>query len=254
MVGAGHATKARNQLPRCEPDRTLPGCFFAVDHSEHPEHRKLRFARIRRAKWLLRFAPRRARFHHYPLIGRFAAVARKRAYLWSFKTEYVRPALYAGSIIAMLPIMGIQVPVAFCAALLLRGNVMVLAGLQFITNPLTALPLYYGTYQLGQAVIAASGFGSSVEVAPADLDSLATVTVPHVETLATTPPPELAWTQGLGTAFNSWVIGGVIAGAVLGLVLDLLWQFGLRRAAVHKAKVAARHHHSDSTPPITPPQ
>lgn len=215
-----------------------------MDH-EHHEHRKRRWARIRRVKALLRYTPRRARFHHYPLIGRFADVARKRAYLWSFRKENVRPALYAGAIIALLPIMGIQVPTAFCVALLLRANVMVLAGLQFITNPLTAIPIYFVTYEVGHFIIRASGFGTSVE-----LD--ATVPLPPTEALLHTPPAHLNWTQGLGTAFNAWVIGGIVVGALLGLILDIIWRNAVASAQAHRIKVAERKQHSDSTPPVAP--
>ncbi|MCC5022207.1 MAG: DUF2062 domain-containing protein [Candidatus Synoicihabitans palmerolidicus] len=188
--------------------------------------------------------------HRYPLIGRFANVTRKRAYLWSFKSEYVRPALYAGAIIALLPVIGLQMLVAFLAALLLRANVMVLAGLQVISNPLSALPLYYGTYKLGQAVINASGFGCSVEIDPST-DPTAVLVVEPVFTLS---PAEWTWTQGFGTAINSCIIGGVIAGAILGLILDLIWKCGVQRAFAHKTKGEQRKHDSDSTPPIPTPE
>ena len=79
--------------------------------------------------------------HKYPVIGRFAEFARKRAYLWSFKTEDLRPSFYAGSILSLLPLMGVQLPVALILSLALRGNFMVMGGLQFITNPFTAVPV-----------------------------------------------------------------------------------------------------------------
>ncbi|WP_221029551.1 DUF2062 domain-containing protein [Actomonas aquatica] len=218
-----------------------------MDHDHH-EHRKRRWARIRRVKALLRYTPRRARFHRYPVIGRFADVARKRAYLWSFRKEHVRPALYAGAIAALLPIMGVQVPVAFALALLLRSNVMILVGLQFITNPFTAAPLYYGTYQLGHWIILQSGFGVSTEVVPGD----AGVPLEQTGGLDLHGPDELAWTQTLGTTFNSLVLGGVIAGALLGLILDIIWRNGVAQAEAHRVKVAERKRHSDSTPPVPP--
>jgi uncharacterized protein (DUF2062 family) len=130
------------------------------EHAAQQEH----FARLRRLKQLLRFLPRRAMFHKYPLVGRFAAAARKRAYLWSFKTAHLRPSFYGGSILAVMPLMGVQLPLAFILCLLLRGNFMVMGGLQFITNPFTAAPVYYATHQLGKTVIEFSGFGSSIEV------------------------------------------------------------------------------------------
>jgi len=202
---------------------------------------------------MLRFLPRKARFHRYPVVGRFADIARQRAYLWSFRTENVRPSLYAGAIVALLPIMGVQTLAAFLLALLLRSNVMLLIGLQFITNPFTAAPIYYGTYQLGQAVIEASGFGVSSEVEP--VESLITLENSEPELADDkTAPRELAWTQRLGTTVNSLVIGGIIAGGFLGLIFDQIWRFGAARAAAHHAKVEERKRHSDSTPPFTPPE
>jgi uncharacterized protein len=218
---------------------------------ESHEQRHARFARIRRTKWLLRFTPRRASLHRYPLIGRFADLARKRSYLWSFRTEHVRPALYAGSVTALLPIMGVQLPVAFILALLLRANVMVLGGLQFITNPFTAVPIYYSTYQLGQAIIAQSGFGSSVDVV---LDDRIEAPPPASEAHDEEPPhAEVKWTRRFGTAINAFVLGGVIGGTLVGFVLDLLWRFGVSRAERHREKVALAQKHSRSTKRRTPP-
>ncbi|MCF3650386.1 DUF2062 domain-containing protein [Synoicihabitans lomoniglobus] len=218
-----------------------------MDQSEHPENRQRRFARIRRAKWMLRYLPRRARFHRYPLIGRFADAARKMPYLWSFRKEDVRPALYAGAIVAVLPIMGVQVPVAFGLALLLRCNVMLLIGLQFITNPFTAAFIYFGTYQLGHWIIGASGFGASGEFVPVDGGT----PLEHTGA-AGMEPVDLAWTQTLGTTVNSLVLGGIIAGALLGLILDILWRNGVAQAVAHKAKVEERKRRSGSTPPVPP--
>ncbi len=225
-------------------ERFPPLSPVAVDH-DHPEHRKRRFARIRRVKALLRYAPRRARFHRYPVIGRFADLARKRAYLWSFRQEDVRPALYAGAIAALLPTMGVQVPLAFGLALLLRCNVMILVGLQFITNPVTAAPLYYATYQLGHWIILKSGFGVSTEIVPGDSGT----PLEHAGHFDIHGPEALAWTQTLGTTLNSLLLGGLIAGALLGFVLDILWRNGVAQAQAHKVKVAERKRRSDSTPP-----
>jgi uncharacterized protein (DUF2062 family) len=233
--------------------------------AEDHHHRKEHFARIRRTKLFLRFMPRKAVFHKYPFIGRFADVARKRSYLWSFKTPEVRPALYVGSVLAFMPALGVQLPAAFLLALLLRLNVMVLGGLQFITNPLTAPAIYYGTYQLGKAVIDASGFGRSIEVvedahpyvAPERAPRATPATpAPAPSSPATAPAPdddapfEIKWSRVLGTTFNALIIGGVLAGLIVGGVLDLLWRFGAARAARHRERVAARRRaRSHSTPP-----
>jgi uncharacterized protein (DUF2062 family) len=226
---------------------------------ESHEQRHARFARIRRTKWLLRFTPRRASLHRYPLIGRFADFARKRSYLWSFRGDNVRPAIYAGSITALLPIMGVQLPVAFILAVLLRANVMVLGGLQFVTNPFTAWFVYPATYQLGKAVIHASGFGSSVDVTEGQPDAAPPATAVEPESTEDDNSPHplshpaLKWTRRFGTAINALVLGGVLAGGAMGFVLDLLWRFGVARTQKHRAKVAEDRRHSRSTRGRTPP-
>lgn len=200
-------------------------------HEEHPKRRAERFARIRRLKQMLRFMPRRAMMHKYPLVGRFAAMARKRAYLWSLKPTAIRPALYAGSILSLLPVMGIQLPIAFILSLLLRGNFMVMGGLQFITNPFTAAPIYYATHELGAGVIRFAGFGEAPRSAtPGEpILPLSKVASGAVEPpfLATPPPPKAApasRTRRIATAFNALIVGGIISGAILGLILDVLYR------------------------------
>lgn len=200
-------------------------------HDEHPHHRAERFARIRRVKQMLKFMPRRAVMHKYPIVGRFAEGARKRAYLWSLKPEHMRPAFYAGSILSLLPVMGAQLPLALLLSLLLRANFMVMGGLQFITNPFTAAPIYYATHQLGAYVIRHVGIGESLPAADPD-EAVLPLNEPiegsHVEAPAKTAAPRSTITPSrvrrIGTAINALILGGVISGAALGLVLDILYR------------------------------
>ena len=124
------------------------------------EHRQRHHQRIRWTKALLRFVPRRAVFHRYPLVGRFAAYARSRPFLWSFKAGNLTRAYYAGAILALLPVMGLQLPLALGCAVVLRTNLMVLGGMQFITNPATVW-IYGGTWWVGDSIIQATFFGFS---------------------------------------------------------------------------------------------
>jgi uncharacterized protein (DUF2062 family) len=120
--------------------------------------KKLRSDRIRRVKRWLRPLPRRTNIHRYPGLKWFAEGARKRAYIWSFRLEYLIPAIYAGCILAFLPLFGIQLPLALLLAILLRANLPVLAGLQLISNPLTILPIYFTAYQIGRLFLGIFGF------------------------------------------------------------------------------------------------
>lgn len=218
------------------------------------EHaRKDRHARFRLWKQVLRYVPRRAAFHRYPFVGRFAEIARKRSYLWSFKMPQLRPAFYAGSILSLMPVMGVQLPAAFILAMLLRANFMVLGGLQFITNPVTAAPIYYTTHQLGKNIIQWSGFGHSIPVEEDLLDPASIATIDSLE-----PPPdpnqmeeEIHWGRRIGSAINALVIGGAVAGTLLGAALDFSWRILTER-------YGPKHLHgrraSRSTEPTGPPQ
>lgn len=124
-----------------------------LDESERQresERRRSRHSRIRRAKQILRPLPRRATLHKWPVLKWFAKSTRKMPYLWSFRVREVSIALYVGCVIAFLPILGIQIPLAFAAALVLRGNLPIFIGVQMITNLATAGFIYTTTTLLGR--------------------------------------------------------------------------------------------------------
>jgi uncharacterized protein len=121
----------------------------------HEEQRlfRQRRERIARVKRILRWMPRRTNVHRYPVLKWFASAARKRLYLWSFRARAVVPALYAGTILALMPLYGVQMALAVLCAFALRANLPVLFSLQFITNPLTVLPAYFACFQIGRIVL-----------------------------------------------------------------------------------------------------
>ncbi len=203
------------------PRRVL---LYPLAMSEPDLERSRRHANTRRAKRLLRYAPRRAVFHRYPLIGRFAALARRRAYLWSFKPKHIRPALYAGSVLSLWPVMGIQLILAFITALMTRSNVMVVGALQFITNPFTAAPIYYGTYRVGKYVLMLTGFAGGA-VPHTDSAGEVTITITPGELL----PHKFAWASAFGSTVMALFVGGTICGLVLAAILDVIymttWKF-----------------------------
>jgi len=231
---------------------------------ENPHHRSLRFARIRRAKFLLRFMPRRARFHTYPIVGRFAAFARKRNFLWSFRYDQLRPSFYAGAILSLLPLYGLQLPLAFFVCLLFRTNFMVLGGLQFITNPVTIAPVYYGTYKLGMWVMDSSGYGHTQP--PATLPDDHSLALPDTglelkdyDGLQDPATGEPRWSPRFGTRINALILGGLISGAIVGAIIDLLWRWlvlpaAILRQARKKITAVVTPHDSDSASnPPNPP-
>lgn len=216
---------------------------------EHTHQHLIRFARIRRAKFWLRYMPRRARFHTYPVVGRFAAFARKRSYLWSFSYPQLRPAFYLGSILTLLPVLG-QLPIAFGLCLFFRTNFMVLGGLQFVSNLLTLPFIIAGCYKLGITVMRATGLDRLAWIIPA-----AAPVDPELG-----PTPALA-EPGFASKFflygTALTIGGILAGLVLGAALDLLWRRLVLPAARHHAArkpvTAVVTPHDNSSPPPPSP-
>jgi len=177
-----------------------------------------RYRRIRRTKRLLRPLPRRATLHRYPFLKRFAHVARRRPYLWSFRVRKMTPSFYAGSIIALMPFYGFQIPLAFVAALALRSNLPIAVALQFITNPLT-LWLYYFTHSVGEWVIRTFGY--------------------------TFPDSTMGQVIAVPAAASA---GGVICGTCLGAALDLIY-----RLLAYEAKKHHWHLPRRKRPEVTPP-
>jgi uncharacterized protein (DUF2062 family) len=184
----------------------------AMPVRSHPLHRKW-LARRRRIRGWLRPLPRRANVDRYPIIKWFADAARKRPYLWSFKRQHVVASLYAGSVLALLPVYGLQVVIGLALAILVRGNLTVMIALQMITNPLTLGPIYLATHELGQKLIDVSGLGAG----PSDV----------------------------GTHINALVVGGVVAGLALALVLDLSWRLLAWEARRFRAQLRALHERFD---------
>jgi len=181
------------------------------------EHR----ARLRRLRRFLRPLPRRANVGRYPIIKWFANAARSRPYLWSFRRSHVIPALYLGSVLAMLPLYGVQLGLAFIAALLVRGNLTVMAAIQFVSNPLTVGPIYYANYVVGAWLIDVTGMGMGHDT--------------------------------VATKINAMFIGGTILGLGLAVVVDLLWRFAVWEANRFKARMERLRREAAGLPPDPEP-
>ncbi|HNX04435.1 MAG TPA: DUF2062 domain-containing protein [Opitutales bacterium] len=176
---------------------------------------------VRWLKRFLKYVPRRSNIHRYPGLGWAGNMARKRMYLWSFRYREVAMALYVGCIISFLPIMGVQIPVALCFALFLRANLPVIVAVQFITNWLTAVPIYYVCFEVGRLILKLFHI--------------------HVETLGLDELREFignATNQNWGEngrmllrVFLVTSLGGFIVGSFVGTLLDRLYSLFLWRAA-----------------------
>ncbi len=171
------------------------------------QRRNRRRARLRR---LLKHLPRRDNAHRYPVIRWFGDAARARPYLWSFKRAQIVPALYAGWVISLLPLYGVQFFIAFVVALGLRANVTVMVALQFVTNPLTIVPVYAFTGWTGASLMSALNIGTE-------------------------------WPTAMFYA-NALMIGGVLVGLVAALLSDLAWRFLAWEASQLAAAVSKARH------------
>lgn len=112
--------------------------------------------RIKHIKWIkkwLRYVPRRSNIHRYPILKYFSKSAKERAYLWSFHVTEVVPALYAGWVLTMMPVMSVQIAIACLLAFVFRANIMVLVLLQFISTPWTVPFLWAADYFVGDWII-----------------------------------------------------------------------------------------------------
>lgn len=181
----------------------------------HPLHRRW-LARRRRLRRWLRPLPRRANVARYPVIKWFAEAARKRPYLWSFKRRHVLASLYAGAVLALMPVYGLQLLLGLALAVWLRGNLTVMIALQMVTNPFTLGPIYYGTHALGAWLITAAGYGQGA--------------------------------GELGTHVNALVVGGLVGGLAFALLLDLGWRLLAWEARRFRGQLAALHARFAATP------
>jgi len=182
-------------------------------------------------KRLLRVMPRRALLHKYPFVGRFAHRLRRHACLWSFRRDDVRRAYYVGSVLAFLPLLGIQMPIAIAAAVVLRSNVMVTGGLQFLTNPVTAAPIYYATHRLGQAVLDRFN-GPPARIAPEDeiVAIGGAVATTFIDPLIDNESPRRGkLSLRVREALQAMTIGGILVGLMVGGILDAVDFFARKR-------------------------
>lgn len=173
--------------------------------SEEPgitDVRKRSIRKLLRLRYVLRWLPRKASLKRYPILGKFGHQLRNRKYLWSFKQPYVGPAILIGSIVAFLPLFGVQLLTVTALALVLKVNLPVLAGLQFISNPLTLVPIYLINYKIGSWLLDSVGLATTSE-----------------STVVT-----------VFSGVNSTMIGGIVLGTLVGVLLygayriRLIWE------------------------------
>lgn len=203
------------------------------DEGIDSKEKKERFARIRRVKKLMRYLPRKATLHNYPFIRFFADTARKRHYLWSFRSKEVIPALYAGWILTMMPLIGVQIPIAFALALIFRANLVILVALQFISNTFTLVPIYTLDYYVGHYILSLFG-GESVPT----LEEIKKMIISSWEVGFNGIFNNLDFSKGKKfiCGFRDMMLGGAIIGYICGFISSLLYRLLIKRFSYSKEK------------------
>jgi hypothetical protein len=189
-------------------------------NDELDQHRREFRSRTRRIRRLLRPLPRRATVERYPVLKWFAATARKSWFLWSFKRGPLLRAIYCGSVLSLLPLLGIQLPLSLLLCLLVRANLPVCAALQFITNPLTAVPLYGLTYLVGHWVLHHLGAGEGAYDPAAALALIGSGQL----------------LSAAGDVLAGLVVGGIVLGLAVGVLVDLGWRLFAWEASVFRER------------------
>ncbi len=185
--------------------------------AEESEFNNTKWRRIRRVKKWLRPLPRRTNMHRYPILKFFAKATRKRIYIWSFRVENAVPAIYVGSILTLMPLYGIQIPLAIILALLLRANLPILVGLQVVSNPLTILPIWFADYQIGQMILSVIG----LRVDPLNREEVRLLL------------------DNLAATFSVTSLGAIVMGIFFGLIASFAYRIVANRTA---ASYALLHH------------
>ena len=163
------------------------------DQKPKVARRRWAHSQVRLAKQILRPFPRKATIHRWPVLKWFSKTARKTPYLWSFGLREVSRAIYLGSIIAFLPIMGLQFLFAFFIALAVRANLPVIMGVQLVSNLITAVAIYSLTAVVGYWIMDLFGISFQED-----------------------NPLSLTY---------AWTIGGIAVGLVFGFIVDMAFRF-----------------------------
>jgi uncharacterized protein (DUF2062 family) len=167
--------------------------------------------RIRRLKKWMRPLPRRSNIHRYPVLKWFSGMARRRVFLWSFRSREMVTALFLGLIVAFMPLVGIQMLIVFFIALWFRANLPVIVALQWVSNPFTMGPIYYADYKIGMAMM--------------ELFSIAPEPNPLLQPDYDWAHFELRHLGALLDTFPPMMLGGLALGSFIGLVVAVAYKW-----------------------------
>lgn len=203
-----------------------------------------RLSRIARVKRILRWLPRRSNIHRYPVLRWFKSHTLKRPEIWSFRVKRVVPALYGGFILALLPLYGIQLPLSVILAWLIGANLPIFFSLQFITNPLTILPVYFACFQVGRIVLNLFGM------------EIGGISIQEMNRMILQVTEGSLWRQ-LYSLWKVWLItgmGGLILGTFFATFSSAIYKLAAYEVTLSYRRLKAlQGPHKDPADPSTPP-
>lgn len=77
----------------------------------------------------------------------------ERPEIWSLTRYSVAKAVAIGMFVGLLPLMSAQMIISGTIAIFLRANLLISVGVVWITNPITAAPIYYFCYRVGLIIL-----------------------------------------------------------------------------------------------------
>jgi uncharacterized protein (DUF2062 family) len=189
------------------------------------EEQWARYKRIKLIKKILKYLPRRANIHRYPILKYFAEAAKKRTYLWSFRVTDAVPALYVGWILTLVPVMSIQIAIACVLSFLFRANIMILVALQFISTPFTVPFLWYIAYKVGAFFVGKFGT-EEVQVIKRSYEQ---VGFEKMSDFFTHGEQCMRW-------FFTTTLGGIILGVIIGHISAIIYKYFANRYSTKRSK------------------
>ena len=77
----------------------------------------------------------------------------ERPEIWSLTRYSVAKACAIGMFVGLLPLMSAQMVISGTIAIIFRANLLISVVLVWITNPITAAPIYYFCYRIGLLIL-----------------------------------------------------------------------------------------------------
>jgi len=161
---------------------------------------------------------------------RFSAGLHRWPSLWHARREAVARGVAFGLFTGVIPLPA-QILLAMPLCIAFRGNLLAAAGATLLTNPLTAAPIWWVAYQIGNFLLPSTPPASLVEIPLHAL--LSEEALPRI----------LAFLKGLG---SSMIVGLLVEGVLLGAIgyasvhlswrAVVTWRWRRRKAARARAR------------------